>query len=212
MGCLLTPLIRNARLLCLALAVLAVALPAAAQEINQEPPAHISLVEGAVILERDGKADASPASMPLLAGDRVRTQNGRAEILFADGSTLHLDASTVVDFQSDEVIRLLEGRVRVNITGPNRRIAYRIDAPSAWIQIAQPGEYRISLVGANARAPEVELAVLRGSAELVNEDGATLVRAGERAFAAVGARPSDPYVFNSAAWDSFDRWSEARRE
>ena len=46
--------------------------------------------------------------MPLLAGDRVRTQGGRVEVLFADGSTLHLDANTVVDFQSDEVVRLLE--------------------------------------------------------------------------------------------------------
>ena len=30
--------------------------------------------------------------MPLLAGDRVRTENGRVEVLFADGSTLHLDS------------------------------------------------------------------------------------------------------------------------
>ena len=55
--------------------------------------------------------------MPLLAGDRIRTQNGRVEILFNDGSTLHLDTNTLVDFQSDEVIRLLDGRVRLNILG-----------------------------------------------------------------------------------------------
>src|SRR5688572_8883460 len=182
-----------------------------AQTSEQEPPAHISIVEGAVILERDGKTDPSPASMPLLAGDRLRTQNGRAEILFADSSTLHLDTATVVDFQSDEVIRLLDGRVRVNIAGPRRAAAYRIDAPSAWIEITQPGEYRIALVG-DSRGREVELAVLRGSAELVNEDGSTRVRAGERAFASVGAAPSQPYVFNSAAWDAFDQWSEARRD
>ena len=184
---------------------------ALAQTYEQQPPAHISLAEGAVILERDGKTEASPASMPLLAGDRVRTQSGRAEILFADSSTLHLDAGTVVDVQSDEVIRLLDGRVRVNITGPNRRVAYRVDAPSAWVEITQPGEYRIALVG-DSRGREVELAVLRGAAELVNEDGATRVRAGERAFAAAGSAPTQPYVFNSASWDAFDQWSEARRD
>ncbi len=59
--------------------------------------------------------------MPLLAGDRVRTQNGRVEILFDDGSTLHLDTNTLVDFQSDEVIRLLDGRVRLNIVPPGLR-------------------------------------------------------------------------------------------
>ena len=208
-------LLRSFRTCCLAwlsFAFLTVAAPVVAQDVvEQEPPAHISHAEGAVILERDGRTESSPGSMPLLAGDRVRTQSGRAEILFADGSTLHLDAGTVVDFQSDAVIRLLDGRVRVNIAGPNRPVAYRIDAPSAWVDILQPGEYRVALLGGE-RGGEVELAVLRGAAELVNEDGTTRVRAGERAFAALGAAPSQPYVFNSAAWDSFDRWSEARRD
>jgi hypothetical protein len=78
-----------------------------------DPPAHISLVDGQAVLERDGRTDASPASMPLLAGDRLRTQVGRVEVLFADGSTLHLDTHTVADVQSDEVLRLLEGRIRL---------------------------------------------------------------------------------------------------
>jgi hypothetical protein len=181
---------------------------AAAQDPAGDPPAHISYVDGAAVLERDGRHETAPASMPLLAGDRVRTQDGRVEILFADGSTLHLDANTVVDFQSDEVIRLLSGRVRISIAGSTRSVAYRVDAPSAWVQIATPGEYRIGV----AAGDEVELAVLRGAAELVNEDGRTVLSAGERAFARVGASPSSPYVFNSAAWDSFDRWSEGRRE
>jgi ferric-dicitrate binding protein FerR (iron transport regulator) len=188
-------------------AVFCVCAPAHAQEpITREAPAHISLVEGTAVLERDGQTDASPSSMPLLAGDRVRTRAGRVEILFADGSTLHLDANTVVDFQSDEVIRLLDGRIRVNIAGPDRPIAYRIDAPSGWVEVKEPGAYRVALVGGE-RGQEVELAVLRGAADLVNEDGATELRAGERSFAAAGAAPSQPYVFNSAAWDAFDRWS-----
>jgi len=188
--------------------------PANAQDSAAESPAHISLVDGAAVLERDGRTESAPASMPLLAGDRVRTQNGRVEILYADGSTLHLDTDTLVDFQSNEVIRLLSGRVRLNIinlTGANRRVSYRVDAPSAWVQVATPGEYRISVLGGE-REPEVELAVLRGAADLVNEDGRSSLAAGERAFARAGASPSSAYVFNSAAWDAFDRWSEARRD
>jgi FecR protein len=178
-----------------------------AQEPDGEPPAHISVVDGTALLERDGRSEAAPLSMPLLAGDRVRTQTGRVEILFADGSTLHLDFNTVVDFQSDEVVRLLNGRVRVNIVGASRTVGYRVDAPAAWVQITRPGEYRVAL-----STDEIELAVLRGAAELVNEDGRTPLGAGERAFARAGAPPSSAYVFNSAAWDSFDRWSEERRD
>jgi hypothetical protein len=196
--------------LTLSLLVCAAAAPARAQDSVApagDPPAHISVVDGSALLERDGRSETAPTSMPLLAGDRVRTQSGRVEILFADGSTLHLDASTVVDFQSDEVVRLLNGRVRLNIAGTRRSVAYRLDAPSAWVQIVTPGEYRLSV----SPSSEIELAVLRGEAELVNEDGSTRLGAGERAFARVGAPPSSSYVFNSAAWDAFDTWSETRR-
>ena len=173
-----------------------------------DPPAHVSVVDGTAMLERDGRTDTEVLSMPLLAGDRVRTQAGRVEILFADGSALHLDDQTVVDFQSDEVVRLLSGRLRLSVSAASREIAYRIDAPSAWVQINNPGEYRVSVL----RGDEVELAVLRGGAELVNEQGRSYVSAGERTYARVQAAPSPAYVFNSAAWDSFDRWSEARRD
>jgi Family of unknown function (DUF6600)/FecR protein len=173
-----------------------------------EPPAHISVVDGTAVLERDGRREAELTSMPVLSGDRLRTQAGRVEVLFADRSALHLDDNTVVDFQSDEVVRLLEGRVRLTVAGPARDLSYRIDAPSAWVQISTPGEYRVAIL----RDAEVELAVLRGSAELVNEQGRSYISAGERTFARAGTAPSPAYVFNSASWDAFDRWSEARRD
>lgn len=196
----------------LSVAFVCLAAPAFAQDASQDaPPAHISFVDGPVILERDGRPDSSPASMPLLAGDRIRTRGGRGEVLFADGSTLHVDTHTVVDFQSDEVVRLLEGRIRLSIAGQARGLSYRVDAPGGWVDIAESGEYRIAVLR-DQDAPQVELAVLRGGAELVNENGRSFVRAGERAFARADARPSAPYIFNSAAWDAFDRWSEERRD
>ena len=182
--------------------------PAPPEQAATDPPAHVSVVDGTALLERDGRTDTEVLSMPLLAGDRVRTEAGRVEILFNDGSALHLDERTMVDFQSDEVLRLLSGRVRLSVSAASREIAYRIDAPSAWVQINNPGEYRVSVL----RGDEVELAVLRGSAELVNEQGRSYVSAGERTYASVRAAPSPAYVFNSAAWDSFDRWSESRRD
>src|ERR1700752_214320 len=190
------------------------AAPVSAQDAAAEAPAHISVVDGSALLERDGRHETAPASMPILAGDRLRTQNGRVEVLFGDGSTLHLDVNTVVDFQSAEVIRLLDGRVRLNVPGGGRDVNYRVDAPSAWVQIIRSGEYRISVLGVSggAREAEVELAVLRGAAELVNEDGQNPIGACERAFARAGNRPSAAYVYNSASWDAFDRWSESQRD
>jgi FecR protein len=178
-----------------------------------QAPAHIAVVDGTASLERDGRPDPAPLSTPLLAGDRLRTENGRVEVRFEDGATLHLDSSTTVDFQSDEVIRLLSGRVRLTIPGPRREVSYRIDTPGGWVQIQEPGEYRVGLgrEGREARAEDVELVVLRGAADLLNEDGQTSLRAGERAFARSGSAPSAAYVYNSAAWDAFDRWSNDQR-
>lgn len=182
-----------------------------AQELASDPPAHVSWVEGSAVLERDGQPDNAPANMPLLAGDRLRTDAGRVEVLFADGSTLALDERTTVDFQSDDLIRLLEGRVRLSIPGRDRRVGYRIDAPSASARIDAPGDYRVSLLPRGGSA-ELELAVLRGAATLLAEGGETALGAGQRALAREGAAPSYAYAFNSAAWDSFDRWAETRRD
>jgi hypothetical protein len=152
-----------------------------------------------------------------LSGDRLRTGDGRVEVLFADGSTLHLDMRSRIDVQSDDLVRLTEGRLRLNILGPPRRVAYRIDSPAGSARITQPGEYRIALLrpSTSLRAgdeTQLELAVIRGAAEVFTDEGSTPVRAGERAYASAGRAPSYPYSYNSANWDAFDRWSEARRD
>jgi hypothetical protein len=200
--------------------MVAVCLPvrafAQSQPSQPEPeiaaPAHVSHVEGTASIEREGRAENSPLNMPLLSGDRLKTADGRVEVLFADGAALHLDNRTTVDFQSDDLARLIEGRLRLNIAGPARSVAYRIDSPAGSVRISQPGEYRIALVRGDKEETQLELAVLRGAGEVFTDLGATPVRAGERAYASAGLAPSYAYSYNSANWDAFDRWSETRRD
>jgi hypothetical protein len=210
-------------LLTFVLAVFVPSAPLAAQAPDPGPdaaPAHVALVEGAVTLEREGRAETAPLNMPLLSGDRLRTgADGRVEVLFADGSTLHLDMRSTIDVQSDDLVRLTDGRLRLNILGPARTVAYRIDSPAGSARITEPGEYRIALVSPSTplRAgdqPEtqLEVAVVRGAAEVFTDQGSTPVRAGERAYASADLAPSYAYAYNSANWDAFDRWSEARRD
>lgn len=174
-------------------------------------PAHVSHVEGAVSLEREGRPENAPLNMPLLSGDRLKTLEGRAEVLFADGSALHLDTRTTLDIQSDDLVRLIDGRVRLNISGPPRNLVYRVDSPAGSVRITQPGEYRLALLHSQTET-QLELAVLRGGGEIFTDQGSTPVRAGERAYSSDGLAPSYPYAFNSASWDAFDQWSEARRD
>ena len=107
------------RRLSLTIALGAVASPAAAQTAGQSvqptPPAYVAAVDGVGFIERDRRTESSPLNMPLVWGDRIRTTEGRMEIRFADGSTLDLDARTIVDLQSDTRLRLMDGRIRVTV-------------------------------------------------------------------------------------------------
>jgi hypothetical protein len=192
---------------------------AALNDAEIAAPAHVAHVEGNVVLERDGKPENAPLNMPLLSGDRIKTLDGRVEILFGDASTLHLDSRSTLDVQSDDLARLIDGRLRLSIPGPSRTVAYRIDSPAGSVRISQAGEYRIALLrqrdpssAAGGDEIQLELAVIRGSGEIFTDQGATAVGAGERAYASAGLMPSYTYAYNSANWDAFDRWSESRRD
>lgn len=185
--------------------------PARAQETGASAPAHVAIVEGSATLERDGTPERALLNMPLLSGDRVRTSDGRVEVLFGDGSTLDLDAGTTIDFQSDDLLRLIDGRIRIIIPGPSRTVSYRVDSPSGSARISEPGDYRVSVLHGD-RETQLELAVIRGAAEISTDQGTTALRAGERAYASAGLAPSYPYTYNSANMDAFDRWSESRRD
>ena len=183
-----------------------------AREWGDDIPAHISFVDGTVTLEREGRLEPAEANLALLAGDRLRTKAGRVEILYADKSALYLDENTDLDLLADSLLRLMTGRVRFSIARANKELEYRIDAPagSVWLQTA--GEYRVDVRRrAGTEGTEVELSVIRGSAELVNQHGRTLVRAGMAAVTTADLAPSLPYVANSADWDGFDVWVDRQR-
>lgn len=194
-----------------ALGSLAAPVYAQDQQPDYGAPAHVAFVDGTVTLEREGRTETSALNMPLLSGDRLRTAEGRVEVLFDDGSALHLDERTTIDVQSDDLLRLIDGRIRLNLSGPSRQVDYRIDSAAGSVRITQAGEYRIAMLNGE-RETQLELAVLRGAGEIFTDQGSTRVRAGERAYASEGLAPSHPYVFNSANWDDFDRWSETRRD
>ena len=188
--------------------------PAAAQDISV-PPAHVSRVSGDVVLEHGGQVEPSPLNMPVLPGDRLRTNDGRMEVILADGGTLALDGGTALDFQSSDLVRLRDGRVRLTIPAPMQSASFRVDSPSGSVRIGEAGEYRISMLhgtSASGGAPEtqVELAVVYGAADLFTDDGSTRVRPGESAYASAGFLPSETYAFNTASTDDFERWAEGQ--
>jgi hypothetical protein len=181
-------------------------------DYSDDVPAHIAVVDGTATIERDGRVETAEENIILLAGDRLRTERGRVEVLFADGSTLDLDHYTRLDLMSDSLLRLLAGRVRLTIARTTSALDYRVDAAPGSVWIKAAGDYRVTLADTRSGDQELGVTVLRGSAELRNAHGMTLVRAGTYAAVTASTAPSLPFVANSASFDEFDRWAEDQRD
>jgi hypothetical protein len=73
------------------------------------PPAYLAVVEGTATLERDGEVQPAVRDMPFVSGDRLRTEAGRVEIDFPDGTAIEVDAYSEVEALSPTRVRLLAG-------------------------------------------------------------------------------------------------------
>jgi hypothetical protein len=172
------------------------------------PFAHLSYTEGRVVVEHESTAEEVDGNTPLLAGDRVRTGDGRAEVLFGDGSLVQLDQQTTVDVLSDTVVRVMNGRIIVRASSA-RAGQLRIDTPAGSVFVDAAGEYHLGLMDTDGR-PTLDLAVVRGRADLASDVERLTVEAGQRAWARTGEAPSYPVAFNSAELDAFEQWAADR--
>lgn len=193
--------------------------PAFAQDetepvIFDRAPAHIEFLDGTVTIDHDGRSEAAVPTTLLVAGDRLRTDLGRAEILFGDNSALYVDERSTMDLLSDSLLRLMDGRLTLIVAAAGDLSSsprYQIDTPAATVRIDSPGEYRIALLP-DAGGLATRLLVVRGAAQLANDRGAMNLRAGEASIARENDAPGFPQIFNAARWDDFDRWTYARQQ
>ena len=97
-----------------------IVLPAAAQDAPlpsaAAPPANLAFVEGGVQLVHDGVAGNATAGSMLVDGDLIRTANGRAEIVFPDGTLLHLDYDTELELLAPLRARVTHGRIMLRVS------------------------------------------------------------------------------------------------
>jgi hypothetical protein len=85
---------------------LVVGLPAQAQDTA---PAYLSVVEGVATLERNGESEPAVQDMPFVQGDRLRTESGRVEIQFPDGTAIEVGEFSLIEAVSPSRVRLLAG-------------------------------------------------------------------------------------------------------
>ncbi len=73
------------------------------------PPAFLAVVEGNATLEREGEVVPAEQNMPFVQGDRLRTLDGRVQIVFPDGTAIEVAENSEVECISPTRVRLLAG-------------------------------------------------------------------------------------------------------
>jgi hypothetical protein len=90
-------------------AVCCLVLSRGARAQDQPPPAYLAVVEGVATIERNGESEPAVRDMPFLEGDRLRTENGRVEIQFPDGTAIEVAEDSLVEAVTPTRVRLLAG-------------------------------------------------------------------------------------------------------
>ena len=179
--------------------------------------ARLSYITGNAYIQRasDLGYEAAVVNMPITEGDRVETDEGRAEIHLGSGVYLRMDYRTKVDFldlpkRGSELTRLrqLAGHTYISVNRWDRDQPLEIHTMDVSLYILERGLYRIDV----RENRETEILVFQGLAEAAGDGGSALLKSGQRIEAAGGYFTSNPSPFSLAALDGFDRWSEIREE
>jgi hypothetical protein len=176
----------------------------------EPPPGYLLGVEGAAVLEREGTVGDAIPGMPLLIGDRLRSEGGRLELKWAERSELQLSRYTDLDVLARGMVRVPRGRVVIRLVvapGQSAHDQLAIDAPGASVRFFAAGEYHVTVGGSGA--PEVELAVVRGSAQLASDRGMLMLAEGERSVVKDGGVPHAAGAYTARADDDAIEEEEA---
>jgi hypothetical protein len=176
---------------------------------------HSRFTEGNVYIQRANDAEISELSrnMPIMAGDRIWTEDGRAEIQFDDGSIINLDAGTKIDFEAigdsigryedSTLIKLWAGSIYATIFHDRDSSQnLQVQTMAGSISLLNRGSYRIDL----GDDYSLRLTVFDGLAEVSNNRETAMVRSGQRLFLEPGDQIMDPVDFANAEIDEFSEW------
>jgi hypothetical protein len=184
------------------------AVSAYAQDVSDPAPApapaNLSYIDGSVDVVLDGVTEPADPPQMLVEGDSVRTHNGRAEVVFRDGTVIHLSNDTTLEVLGDERLRLTEGRLIVRMSDAAAR-PYVIDAPASSVRLEAQGEYGLS----TEPMGRLQLSVTRGAASIDGTPQWSLRGGQMLTLVGPGARPLIE-SFNSARFDAFALWAHDR--
>ena len=191
-------------------ALITLAPPAAGQYVVSAMAGYIHFAEGGVLLE-EKPFEFNPAEVVHVGdGQRLRTVDGRAEVMIIPGSFIRLAPGSEFEMIRGGLLsaemKLNEGSAMVDLTGAVETDGITIRAGSAKVAFLKSGLYRVDL----PRDGDPSIRVYRGKA-IVQRDGATVALGNKRSLRiAAGGDKRKPEKFNDSEQDALGRWSKER--
>ena len=177
--------------------------------------ARLSYVNGDVFVQRaeDLGYEEGVVNLVLIAGDKLGTKEGRAEVHLGHKNYLRIDRYTQLDMaelprEGFDLIRLqlLSGRIFLRVNFMEREKDFEIHTPDASFYILEEGLYCFDV----KEGYETEIRVFEGTAEAAAETGSLLVNREESLMISNGDFISEPAVFYASMEDSFTEWNSSR--
>ena len=191
------------------LASLAAARPpgdAASQpETTAPPPLTLSFAEGRVDVVRAGGVAAAIVPDVLDEGDRLVVGDGRAELVFDDGTLVHADVNTDIRLVGGR-LELVRGRLVIHVP-PGADGERTVVTPAGLVRMAPHGQYELRAADLDG---ETVVAVIDGRATLAVADTDLALRPGDAV--ALDPRARQPRWERAASADAFRLWSGQRAD
>ena len=153
-------------------------LPAAAfaQDVISAKAGMINHIEGRVLLQDERLIEVRPSFLHMEAGQRLRTEDGRAEVLFAVGSYLRLGPHSEVEMVSAGLtsasVRLHRGSMIVDAHLVYDEDSLTLLAGEAKVHLLKKGLYRLDA----AEVEGLSITVVQGNALLVSDGAESTIK------------------------------------
>ncbi len=171
---------------------------------------YIHHTEGEVFLA-DRPIHPKPTEFLLvLDGQRLRTGDGRAEVMLTPGGFLRLGHNSEIEMIAAGLgrsrLRVTQGSAIVHMLSIFEKDSVAVLAGDGEVQFPRPGLYRV-----NAGDPEPELKVFNGKAVVLSGDQKRDLK-GKQVLALSHAGDAEIEKFNPKEKDPLDEWNETRAE
>ncbi len=177
--------------------------------------ARLSYLSGSAYIQKGPELafEEAVVNMPIEAGDRIGTTDGRVEIFLSQKNYVRLDRNTKLDVvdlprQGSDLtrLRLWAGNIYLSVNRLVKEKTIEIHSPDISFYLLDEGLYRIDV----SEKQKTAVFVFNGLLEVAGEEGSLLLKSEQSLEASSGRFLAKPKRFFAVAEDAFDRWSDFR--